>query len=66
MPLKVIVDRDLCEANAVCQRYAPRAFRVTDDDRLEILVTEVTPELLDDVTDAVRSCPRGALTLTEE
>ena len=27
-PMKVVVDYDLCEANAVCMQHAPKVFRV--------------------------------------
>ena len=32
MPMKIEVDRDLCEANAICQRVAPEVFKVDDTD----------------------------------
>ena len=34
--MKIAVDYDLCEANAVCMRKAPEVFRVDDDDNLDI------------------------------
>ncbi|XYI03739.1 ferredoxin [Sorangium sp. So ce1128] len=63
--MKIVVDQDRCEANGVCVRAAPEAFRVDDDDRLHLLVTDVPPELRAQVERAVRDCPRGALSLTE-
>lgn len=63
--MKIVVDEERCEANGVCVRAAPEAFRVDDDDRLHLLVTDVTPELRDRVERAVRDCPRGALSLVE-
>ncbi|XXT24021.1 ferredoxin [Sorangium sp. So ce429] len=63
--MKIVVDEERCEANGVCMRAAPEAFRVDDDDRLHLLVTEVPPELRAKVERAVRDCPRGALSLTE-
>lgn len=66
MPLKIVVDYDLCEANAVCMKLAPKVFRVDDADNLHVLVEQPPPELLDDVTDAVHGCPRGALSLVDE
>ncbi|MGK3983780.1 ferredoxin [Sorangium sp. So ce136] len=63
--MKIVVDEERCEANGVCMRAAPEAFRVDDDDRLHLLVTDVPPELRAKVERAVRDCPRGALSLTE-
>lgn len=64
--MKITVDRDRCEANAVCVRAAPEAFRVDEEDRLHVLVDEVPPELRARVEKAVRACPRQALALAED
>ncbi|HBX08198.1 MAG TPA: ferredoxin, partial [Candidatus Microthrix parvicella] len=32
--MKVVVDYDLCESNAVCMAIAPQVFEVRDDDFL--------------------------------
>jgi ferredoxin len=63
--MKIVVDWDRCEANAVCVRAAPEVFRVDDDDRLHLLVADVSPELRAKVEIAVRACPRSALSLQE-
>jgi ferredoxin len=63
--MRVIVDRDLCEANAVCAGLAPEVFDVDDDDTLHILVDEVPPALAGQVREAVRSCPKAALRIVE-
>jgi ferredoxin len=60
------VDWDLCEANAVCMRAAPEAFRVDDADNLHVLVERPEGEVLEKVKVAVRRCPKRALTLIEE
>ncbi len=59
--MKVMVDTDLCEANAVCVGQCPEVFRVNDDDTMTILVSEVPERLRSQVEDAVRLCPRQAL-----
>jgi ferredoxin len=61
--MKVIVDRDLCEANAVCMDCCPEVFRVGDDDTLQILVDKVSEAQRAAVGEAVRLCPRQALSL---
>ena len=63
--MRVEVDRDACEANAVCQGLVPEVFSVDDDDRLHILVDEVPADLTDAVRHAVRSCPKAALLARE-
>ena len=63
--MKVTVDRDACEANAVCAQLAPEVFEVDDDDLLHIEAGDVPAKLADAVRLAVRSCPKAALTLHE-
>ena len=63
--MRVIVDRDLCEANAVCAGLVPEVFDVDEEDELHILVDQVPPELADGVRRAVQSCPKTALRLQE-
>ncbi len=63
--MRVTVDRDVCEANAVCAGLVPELFAVDDDDNLHILMAEVPAGLADAVRHAVRSCPKAALTLDE-
>jgi ferredoxin len=63
--VRVDVDRDACEANAVCAGLVPQVFEVDDDDNLHILVDEVPGQLADGVRHAVSSCPKAALRLAE-
>jgi ferredoxin len=63
--MKVIVDRDLCEANAICAGLVPEVFDVDDNDELHILVDEVPAGLQDGVRRAAASCPKTALRLAE-
>ncbi len=59
--MKVMVDPELCEANAVCVGRCEKVFRVNEDDTLTILVSEVPERLRSQVEEAVRLCPRQAL-----
>ena len=59
--MRVMVDRDLCEANAVCAGLVPEVFDVDDEDVLHIAAGEVPPGLADGVRRAVESCPKTAL-----
>jgi ferredoxin len=63
--MRVTVDTVLCEANAVCAQLVPEVFFVDESDELTILAAEVPPELADRVREAVRSCPKTALSLQE-
>ena len=61
--MKIAVDYDLCEANAVCMDVCPECFRVEDDDTLTILVESPGEDLRSKVEEAVRLCPRLALSI---
>ena len=61
--MKIAVDYDLCEANAVCMDVCPECFRVEDDDTLTILVESQGEDLRSKVEEAVRLCPRQALSI---
>ena len=63
--MRVEVDRDACEANAVCAGLVPEVFEVDDEDNLHIHVAEIPAELADRVRHAVGSCPKAALRLVE-
>jgi ferredoxin len=64
--MKIIVDWDLCEANAVCMARCPEVFRVEDNDELQILDEHPPEALRAKVEAAVNGCPRNALRLEED
>lgn len=61
--MRVSVDYDLCESNAVCVGMAPDVFELDDDDNLQILQAEVPAEREEEMRQVVASCPRSALSL---
>lgn len=61
--MKVVVDFDKCKSNAVCMAAAPEVFEVRDDNFLYVLQEEPGEELRDQVDEAVRTCPTGAISL---
>jgi len=63
--MKIKVNWDLCEANALCMQAAPEVFKVDDDDMLHVLNEEPGEELRAKVEKAVRACPRAALSIEE-
>jgi len=64
--MKVKVDFDLCESNALCEAIAPDVFQLDDDDFLQILDDQVTDENRDRIERAVASCPRAAISIVED
>ncbi len=63
--MRIVVDYDLCEANARCMKTAPDIFQVGDDDRLRLLVVEPSPAQLESVETAIKRCPKRALSLAD-
>ncbi len=61
--MRVVVDYDLCESNALCMAAAPEVFEVRDDDFLYVLQDEPGPELHERVRAAVARCPKQAITI---
>jgi ferredoxin len=63
--MRVVVDFDLCESNAICMEVAPEVFEVRDDDFLYVLNETPGEELRAKVEQAVKSCPRQAIKLED-
>lgn len=61
--MKVVVDFDVCESNAVCMGIAPEVFEVRDDDFLYILAEEPPEEMRPKIEEAVRGCPKAAISI---
>ena len=61
--MKIVVDYDLCEANALCMEAAPEVFRVEEDDTLTVLIESPGENLRAKVEEAARLCPRQAITI---
>lgn len=61
--MRVIVDVDLCESNALCMEAAPDVFEVRDDDLLYVLDETPPEDRRAAVEAAVRACPKQAITL---
>ncbi len=59
--MRVIVDQELCEGNAVCMRVNPEVFVVRDDDKAHLLMTDPPESLRPKVEVAVQRCPRQAI-----
>jgi len=59
--MRVVVDADRCEGNAVCVQVAPEVFLLGDDDQARVLVERPGESLRTGVETAVRRCPRQAI-----
>jgi ferredoxin len=64
--MKIVVDFDVCESNAVCMGIAPEVFEVRDDDFLYVLNEHPGEELREKMEEAVRRCPKQAISIEEE
>ncbi len=59
--VRVIVDRDRCEGNAVCLGIAPDIFDLDDED-YAVIKTDPVPYGQEDLAEqAIAECPRAAL-----
>ena len=61
--MKIVVNYDLCESNALCMAVAPEVFEVRDDDFLYLLTEEPGEELREKMEESVRRCPKQAITI---
>lgn len=63
--MRVVVDYELCESNALCMDAAPEVFEVRDDDFLYVLDETPPEEIRAKVEMAVRVCPKQAITIED-
>jgi ferredoxin len=63
--MRVVVDFDLCESNALCMAAAPEVFEVRDDDLLYVLDENPPEALRERVEAAVRTCPKHAISIED-
>jgi ferredoxin len=61
--MRVVVDFDLCESNAVCMGIVPEVFEVREDDFLYVLQEEPDESLRSKVELAATRCPKQAITV---
>jgi ferredoxin len=65
-PMRVVVDYDLCEGNAVCMGLMPEVFDVRDDGFLYLLNETPPDDLRPKLEQAVRLCPKQAITIGDD
>jgi len=59
----VEVNRSVCDGTRYCERVAPKAFRVDDEDKVVALISEIPLDLLESVREAESLCPTAAIRL---
>lgn len=59
--MRVVVDRDRCEGNAVCVGVAPDLFRLDDDEYAVVTADPVPADQEALAEQAIAECPRAAL-----
>jgi ferredoxin len=59
--MRVEVDRDRCEGNAVCVGIAPDLFELDDEDYAVVTADPVPADLEDAAEQSIAECPRAAL-----
>lgn len=64
--VRVVVDYDLCESNAVCMQVLPEVFEVRDDDFLYLLDETPPDELRPRLEQAVQRCPKQAISIADD
>ena len=63
--MRVVVDFDLCESNAICMQIAPDVFEVRDDDFLYVLDETPAADQRATMEEAVQRCPKQAIALED-
>ena len=59
--MRVEVDRDRCEGNAVCLGIAPDLFDLDDEDYAVVKADPVPVDLEEVAEQSIQECPRAAL-----
>ena len=60
--MRVVVDRDRCEGNAVCVGIAPDLFELDDEDYVMVTVDPIPADRVAAAEQSIAECPRAALT----
>jgi ferredoxin len=63
--MRIEVDFDRCQSNALCMQSAPSVFEVRDDGFLYILQENPGEDLRQSVNEAAMNCPTQAITVKD-
>ena len=65
--MKVQIDHDVCEGQQKCVLTAPEVFEFREEeDQSYVKLNEVPPEMKAQVDQAIRLCPRQAISWTDQ
>lgn len=64
--MRIIVDRNRCNATGICESMAPSFFEVNDEGELLVLREDVSDEDRTLIEQTIIGCPTGALSLTDQ
>jgi len=64
--MRVVVNMSQCESNGLCMGVAPEVFLLDDDDLLVVLDETPDESLRDKIAEAVRICPKQAISVEED
>lgn len=59
--MRVEVDLDRCEGNAICEKLVPQLFQLDEDDYSVVQLDPVPAGLEEVAAKAIEECPRAAL-----
>ena len=60
--MRIVVDRDRCEGNAICVGIDPELFQLDDEDYVMITANPIPADAEERAEQAIAECPRAALT----
>ena len=63
--MRVVVDKDRCEGNAVCVGIAPDLFELDEEDYVMVTKDPIPAGEVALAEQAIAECPRAALTRLE-
>lgn len=65
--MRVVIDEKKCMGYASCVNSAPEIFDVDEDRNIaKIIAPSITPEMRNELLEAVRICPTGAIAIIEK
>ena len=67
MTIRVVLDKNVCQGHGQCVIHSPSTFQIDDDTGLALLMEELhDASQLPELTDAMKSCPVGAIKIFQE
>jgi len=63
--LKIVIDRLLCDANALCVAEAPELLALDANEELMLLKPDLAPDDVERARRAVAVCPKAALSIED-